>query len=278
MVLSHFQTSVLLEAFSQGKPSVVSSTDLGVTASEIRLDQNGAVPENGTILSWDLIRQINDDATACFLIEKESVRPIRGYSELSGRSYSLYPTESAPAMIMAGFPMHRIKNITPLNAAKLMIESIGPVAGLVLDTATGLGYTALLAARTADKVITVEPDPVAREIARQNPWSQNLFNHQKIDHHTGNCEDLILKFDSFVFSCILHDPPAVSLAGDLYSQEFYMQLFRVLKRGGKLFHYIGDPQTKSGDRVTRGVMRRLHDAGFRQVARRPSAFGVVAIK
>jgi predicted methyltransferase len=278
MVFSHFQTSVLLEAFSQGKPSVVSSTDLGVTASEIRLDQNGAVPCDETILSWDLIRQINDDVTTCFLIEKNSVRPIKGYSELSGRSYSLYPTESAPAMIMAGFPMHRIKNITPLDAAKLMIESIGPVAGWALDTATGLGYTALLAARTADKVITVEPDPVAREIARQNPWSQNLFNNQKIDHHTGNCEDIILKFDSAVFSCILHDPPALSLAGDLYSQEFYMQLFRVLKRGGTLFHYIGDPKTKSGDRVTRGAMRRLHDAGFRQVARKPSAFGVVAIK
>ena len=77
---------------------------------------------------------------------------------------------------------------------------------------------------------------------------------------------------------IIHDPPSFSLAGDLYSGTFYRQLFRVLKRGGRLFHYIGDPNSKASGGVTRGALRRLQEAGFARVVRRPEAFGVVAYK
>jgi predicted methyltransferase len=64
----------------------------------------------------------------------------------------------------------------------------------------------------------------------------------------------------------------------LYSAEFYRQLGRILKAKGKLFHYIGDPNSKSGRSVARGVIRRLQDAGFRYIKPRPQAFGVVAYK
>ena len=69
-----------------------------------------------------------------------------------------------------------------------------------------------------------------------------------------------------------------SLAGDLYSLAFYQQAFRVLKQNGRIFHYIGDPESRSGARVTAGVIRRLQDAGFERVVRVPRAFGVVASK
>jgi len=52
----------------------------------------------------------------------------------------------------------------------------------------------------------------------------------------------------------------------------------VLRRGGRLFHYVGNPESKSGHNITRGVMRRLQEAGFSRVTRRPRAFGVVAFK
>jgi predicted methyltransferase len=45
-----------------------------------------------------------------------------------------------------------------------------------------------------------------------------------------------------------------------------------------LFHYVGDPESRSGSRITRGVMRRLQEAGFKRVVRQPRAFGVVAYK
>jgi predicted methyltransferase len=278
MVLSHFQTGEMLSAFSRGISSVVSSGDLGMTSAEIRLTGEGVEFIDKTFLSWDLVRMINENKTSCFAVADGAASPIRGYSDRSGWSFSLLPTGSAPAMIIAGFPMHRVKNILPLAAAELMIGTISPLRGNVLDTATGLGYTAILAAKTAGRVVTIELEPAAQQIAKQNPWSRELFNNHKIEQLVGNCTDIILEFDSNSFTCIMHDPPASSLAGDLYSQKFYHQLFRVLRPGGKIFHYIGDPETRSGNKNTAGVMRRLHDAGFRQVIRKPPAFGVVGLK
>jgi predicted methyltransferase len=80
------------------------------------------------------------------------------------------------------------------------------------------------------------------------------------------------------FMRVIHDPPAFSLAGDLYSGEFYRELYRVMRNRSLLFHYIGDPESKSGRSMTAGVIRRLEQAGFRQVRRVPRAFGVIAVK
>jgi hypothetical protein len=80
------------------------------------------------------------------------------------------------------------------------------------------------------------------------------------------------------FSRIIHDPPTVSLAGELYSGAFYRQLFRVLSQGGRLFHYMGDLDSNLGGRVAKGAIRRLRDAGFARVRPYPRAFGVVAYK
>jgi hypothetical protein len=80
------------------------------------------------------------------------------------------------------------------------------------------------------------------------------------------------------FSRIIHDPPWFSLAGELYSGEFYRHLNRVLGRKGRLFHYIGDLSSRSGRNVVKGVTRRLQESGFSRVVRKPGAFGVVAFK
>ena len=62
---------------------------------------------------------------------------------------------------------------------------------------------------------------------------------------------------------ILHDPPRFGIAGELYSQVFYDQLARVLKRDGKLFHYTGNPnKLTTGRDVPREVAKRLEKAGF----------------
>jgi hypothetical protein len=69
-----------------------------------------------------------------------------------------------------------------------------------------------------------------------------------------------------------------SLAGELYSRACYEELYRVLKRKGRLFHYIGDLESRSGRNVARGVVRRLREAGFSRVVRKPGAFGLVAYR
>ena len=57
----------------------------------------------------------------------------------------------------------------------------------------------------------------------------------------------------------------------------YQRLYRVLRRETTV-HYVGDPDSKSGHAVTRGVVQRLGEAGFRDVRPRTQAFGVVARK
>jgi hypothetical protein len=150
----------------------------------------------------------------------------------------------------------------------------------VLDTCTGLGYTAIEASKHPNvaHVTTIELDPAALQICRDNPWSQALFDNPKITQVVGDSFDEIVSFPDSAFSRIIHDPPYFSLAGDLYSLEFYQQACRVLTRNGRLFHYIGDPESKSGRSATAGVIRRLEQAGFRRVDRAPRAFGVVASK
>ena len=116
------------------------------------------------------------------------------------------------------------------------------------------------------------------EVARLNPWSRRLFDDPKIQQVVGDSFEEIESFEDGTFSRIIHDPPTFSLAGDLYSGEFYRQLFRVTGRKGRIFHYIGDLESRSGRNVTSGAVRRLQEAGFTRVVRRPEAFGLVAYK
>ncbi|HET6397737.1 MAG TPA: SAM-dependent methyltransferase, partial [Pseudoxanthomonas sp.] len=75
---------------------------------------------------------------------------------------------------------------------------------------------------------------------------------------------------------VLHDPPRFGIAGELYAQAFYGQLARVLRRGGRLFHYTGSPnRLTSGRDVPREVARRLEKAGFRA---QPALDGVLAVR
>jgi uncharacterized protein len=115
------------------------------------------------------------------------------------------------------------------------------------------------------------------EVCRLNPWSQPLFDSSRITRLIGHAWDVVEELADGRFARILHDPPMFSLGGDLYAGDFYRELYRVLKGNGRLFHYIGDPHSKSGANVTRGVVRRLQDAGFR-IKLYPQAFGVVGYK
>jgi predicted methyltransferase len=276
VVLSHFQANELLAALRRGEHSVISSLDLNRTRTSVALTPAGAQMPSGAPLDADLLADLTADENACWLVEEDALSRIQAWSEEFGRAYSLYPTPAAPTMLVSGIPMHRIKETDPWQDTLAKVRAAGPLTGAVLDTCTGLGYTALEAARTATQVITCELDVTAHSIIRRNPWSAHLFETPTIECREGDSAELITTFADGAFDVILHDPPMFSLAGDLYSLEFYRECRRVLRRRGRLFHYIGNPESKSGATVTRGVIRRLHEAGFSRVAPRPQAFGVVA--
>jgi predicted methyltransferase len=275
-VLSHIQVAPLREAFRGGPTVVPLSLDLGRTVSAVELVAEGVRLPRDELLDWGTIDSISRSPKACFRVRDGTAQPIRSYSPRTARLYSLMPTSRAPTMLLSGIQMHRVKGTDPMADTESKIRAVAPVRGRVLDTTTGLGYTAIAAARTADQVITVELDPAVLEIAAQNPWSQELFTAPGIERRGGDVADLIQALPDASFDRIVHDPPMMSLAGDLYSGAFYRELRRVLRPGGRLFHYVGRPDSASGARVGKGVVKRLREAGFRRVEERPDAFGYAA--
>jgi hypothetical protein len=64
----------------------------------------------------------------------------------------------------------------------------------------------------------------------------------------------------------------------LYGAAFYREAARVLVRRGRMFHYTGEPFSRSrGGSFVQGVMRRLRAAGF-EVRRVDRLQGVVAVR
>jgi predicted methyltransferase len=278
VVLSHYQAEIALAAKRSGLDAVTMSLDLGLSSKHLLLSPSGILTDDNVVIKWEDLEFIARSGSGCFTIEAGSPKVIQHFSELIDRVYTLYPTIGAPTMLISGIPMHRIKGTDPYQDTREKIRAIKPVVGQVLDTATGLGYTAIQAAKSAEHVTTIELDPAVLQICKSNPWSQELFENLKITQRIGDSFEVVASIDSAIFTRVIHDPPAFSLAGDLYSGEFYRELYRVMRNHSQLFHYIGDPESKSGRNITAGVVRRLEQAGFTQVKRASRAFGVVAVK
>jgi hypothetical protein len=243
----------------------------------VALDEAGVHYPDGARLNWHDARTIAEAESSCYVLEGETIRKIHVFSETTRRSCGLMATPGAPTLLVAGFPMHRFKGIDPLEDTRLKIRAANPI-GTLLDTAMGLGYTAIAAARTAARVVTLEVDPAVVEVASYNPYSRDLFTLPNIERVLTDSIDYIADADDESFTRILHDPPTVALAGELYSGVYYRELYRILQRGGRLFHYIGDLSSNLGRRTTPGVIERLEKAGFTRVIKRPEAYGVVAFK
>lgn len=275
MIFSHFQTRPLAE---KDAPSIVTlSADLGLSTIQAERVSSGWRFPTGEILTFVQVEVINEDENSCYHLTGDGLEKIEAFSAMTNRYYSLYPTPKAPTMLISGIPMHRIKGTTPYEDTRQKMQALGKPYGLVLDTATGLGYTAIQAAATADRVVTVEYDPAVLTICRLNPWSQVLFTDPKISILIGDSAALVSCFPEDKFNAIIHDPPMFNLAGQLYSQEIYEDFYRILKAKGRMFHYIGNPDSRSGAGVGRGVVSRLHRAGF-TVRSKERAFGVLARK
>jgi len=275
MILSHFQTRPLAQ---KNTPKIMRiSPDLGLTEVEIEKTTQGWRFSSNEILTFSQIDTINVDMNSCFLFDNEQLQKVQAYSPYTNRYYSLMPTEKAPTMLISGIPMHRIKDTTPDADTQRKIRALKKPYGRVLDTTTGLGYTAIQAAQTAQMVITIELDAAVIAICKANPWSQGLFTNPKIHLLIGDSFNMVNMFEDGFFNAIIHDPPTLSLAGHLYSQELYFRFYRILKNNGRLFHYIGNPDSRSGASVGRGVVQRLRKAGFTSTPK-SGAFGILAQK
>ncbi len=187
------------------------------------------------------------------------------------------PTDGAPGLVVDGVLMHRVQGVRPEREALSKVKALHIRGGRVLDTCAGLGYSAIAAAQAGAHVLAVEVDPGVVAVARTNPASRGLFEHPGVALVLADSAELVAALPDGAFAAILHDPPTVARAGDLYATAFYEQLYRVLSWRGRLFHYTGEPGAARGRDVAGGVARRLEQVGFRARVE-PRLAGVLAEK
>jgi uncharacterized protein len=203
----------------------------------------------------------------------------------SGRYYKLKPYNGVPVLEIDGLRMQLVRDFrTPLDYSKEVVRGLGiPARGEfdVLDTCMGLGYTAMAAAAfpSVRHVVTCEVSEAVVSLAQWNPMSAPLFEKGgKILVMPGSAADLVKGFEDGMFSYVIHDPPRASHAPELYSADFYSELFRVCSRGARMFHYFGAVGKGRGRRIDREVSRRLTDAGFTSIRFAPRLQGLFSQK
>ena len=256
----------LLAARNAGATEWSGSLDLGISNDDASLEpsvwqwRGGRYPypyelKERTIYYWD------GDAFA-------------PASRFSGALIKLVPTAwGAPTFEIDGIKMLVTLKVSPIEDARRKVALIEPRGKIVLDTCGGLGYFAAccLEAGVA-RVDSYEKNADVLWLRTLNPWSPDPDRHGpdasasngrlKLNH--ADMSQAIHRIPAASVDALLHDPPRFGIAGELYSQAFYDQLARVLRRDGRMFHYTGSPnKLTSGRDVPREVAKRLEKAGFK---------------
>ena len=175
----------------------------------------------------------------------------------------LVPTEwGPPTFQIDGIKMLPTAQVSPYADAERKVALVQPRGKVILDTCGGLGYFAAWCLQgQAKHVLSYEKSRDVIWLRSLNPWSPATGDGLTLTE--GDITGEIAKLPDASVDAILHDPPRFGIAGELYSQAFYGQLARVLKRKGRLFHYTGAPNKRSSGRdVPNEVAKRLQHAGF----------------
>ncbi len=251
----------LLAARDAGAQTWTGSLDLGRSSGEARLETDAwawrgeRYPWPGklkdrTIYYWD-----GDEFAAV--------------SRYSGALIKLVPTEwDAPTFEIDGIKMLPTAKASPIDDARRKVALVQPQGKTVLDTCGGLGYFATCCLEAGAALIqSFEKNADVLWLRTINPWSPDpevaAFNGRLQLAHADVSQAITQIADASV-DALLHDPPRFGIAGELYSQIFYDQLARVLRRSGRMFHYTGTPNTlTSGRDVPREVAKRLEKSGFK---------------
>ena len=181
----------------------------------------------------------------------------------------LVPTEwGAPTFEIDGIKMLPTAKVSPFDDARRKVELVAPAGKSLLDTCGGLGYFAACCLEAGvGQIRSFEKNPDVLWLRTLNPWSPDPAAASaggRLQLTQGDVSKEIETLPASSVDAILHDPPRFGIAGELYSQVFYDQLSRVIRKGGRLFHYTGAPnKLTSGRDVPREVIKRLEKAGFK---------------
>jgi predicted methyltransferase len=264
----------LLSARRLGAPTIECSLDLERTARTVEVGPK----EWG----WDGERYPYMDTCRERTIYYWSGADFQPAARYTHSHIKLVPTLwGAPTFEIDGIKMLPSARVSPYADAEYKVSLIQPRGKCILDTCAGLGYFAAWCLRgKAAQLHSFEKNRDVLWLRTLNPWSpDSAWSAESTRAMTlahGDITERIRDYPGGFFDAILHDPPRFGIAGELYSQNFYDQLARVLKSRGRLFHYTGAPnRLTTGRNVPNEVARRLKRAGFTTELR---ADGVLAQK
>ena len=249
----------LRSAVDGGAPTVVCSLDLDRSTTTVEVGPSGWAWQ-GQPFPW--LETCRD--RTIYYWTGEAFRPVGRFTT---SLIKLVPTEwGPPTFEIDGIKMLPTAKVSPFADAERKVGLIQPRGKVILDTCGGLGYFAAWCLKgQATQVLSWEKDPDVLWLRSLNPWSPQS-GHEAGDRLTltqGNIAEEISQLPDASVDAILHDPPRFGIAGELYSQVFYAQLARVLRRKGKLFHYTGTlNKLTTGRDVPNEVVKRLRHAGF----------------
>lgn len=258
----------LRAAARAGTATVECSLDLQRSTTRVHLDVAGWISKGRQYPYPDTCK----DRTIYHWVG-ESFQPLARFTT---SLIKLVPTDwGPPTFEIDGIKMLPTARISPYVDAERKVSLIQPRGKVVLDTCGGLGYFAAWCVKEhAAHVQSFEKNPDVIWLRSMNPWSPTDSAALTLAQLDVTAAVTSLATNSI--DAALHDPPRFGIAGELYSQSFYDQLARVLKRNGRLFHYTGTPnKLTSGRDVPNEVIGRLRIAGF---ATEKIGDGILAVK
>ena len=253
-ILTHKSLIEIKEALSQNQHEVELSLDLGLSKEKIQLDpihHTFTIHETEEV---DFPSSFNESVKICYFILDKHIYPLKLFSDVSNFYYKLVPTSWRPILRISATPMHKKPFLDAIESAQLH--------GFILDSGTGLGYSAIIACKTATRVITIEWDETVIDIASYNPHSRTLFESPIIDLRINDITEEIFTFDDNYFDSIIQDGGMPKSSGNFFSLDHCKQLHRVLKPGGELLFYLPQHGKSKGRDFGGEHLERLKRAGF----------------
>ncbi len=245
------------------------SLNLGITTSEVQVtSEHIRVGEHWMPLPASKLLEQGDERTI-LIYRHSSWEKWQYFNENTNRLYKpIFIKPGAPPTIeISGIKMHVTENGDPAVDTRRKLRFLKGSKGIVWDTCCGMGYSAQWFARLPDVqlVLTTEVDETMLTLCRENPWAQELFESPSIQVIRANAASFVSMLGDHTLAAILHDPPRFNLAPELYEIAFYRELWRVLRTGGKVYHYTGNPRKHQSKGLPIRTAERMTKAGFTRV-------------
>lgn len=244
------------DAIKKGKSEIEISLDLGKTLSKVQISADEITLPNNTKIKPI---KVKDKDKTCYIIEKNKFVKLQFFSNETNKLYKLIPTSFRPILKISATSMHKMPFVEKIKKLKLK--------GKILDSGTGLGYTAIAASQHSKQVITIEWDPNVIEISKLNPYSEELFTKNNIKQINADFTKEVKKFKNNEFDNIILDAGTIHQSGNFFSTNNYKEVYRVLMLGGKLYHYLPQSGIKRGRDYIGEIIKRLKTLGFKNIQR-----------